>query len=78
MAFMMLVFTNTANEGFIIAIFINADSGKWLRFMTWLIAVQVAYLFGENHFFIKDFQTLLPFYFLIKPFILTFEMPKND
>ena len=50
MAFMLLVFTNTANEGFIIAIFINADSGKWLRFMTWLIAVQVAYLFGENHF----------------------------
>jgi hypothetical protein len=50
MAFMLLVFTNTANEGFIIAIFINADSGKWLRFMAWLIAVQVAYLFGENHF----------------------------
>jgi hypothetical protein len=32
---------------------------------------------GES-FFIKDFQTLLPFYFLIKPFILPFEMPKND
>ena len=62
MALMLLVFAYAANEGFIIAVLIDTDPWKWLGFMVLLVAVQVVYLFWDNHLY-KRFSNFITIYF---------------
>ena len=64
MAFMLLVFANAAYEGFIIAVFIDTDPWEWLRFVVLLVAVQVVYLFWDNHVY-KRFSNFITIYFCL-------------